>query len=58
MVDGLDLDPSDVELDVPAAVYDRIREKHGKCDPAGCGLRRLWVEDVQEIVEMIREVQS
>lgn len=56
VIDGEEVDSRDVEFDVAQAVYDRIRRDHRKCDPESCALSRVWVEDVQEIVDAIREV--
>lgn len=53
---------SGVEGKPPAEVFDladrvhaRIRDEHCDCDPASCALRKVWVEDVLEILNVARE---
>ena len=36
-------------------VHNRIRDEHRLCDPSDCALRTMWVEDVQEILNVARE---
>jgi len=41
--------------EIAERIHQRLRAKHKDCDPAGCALRGVWVEDVQEVLDHIAE---
>jgi hypothetical protein len=43
-------------MDLAELVLRRLRQVHAGCSPEHCPQRRLWQEDVREIIALVRDL--
>lgn len=50
------LEDSGADWELAELVLRRLRQVHGGCAPEHCPQRKLWQEDVREIVALVRDL--